>query len=238
MNNVDLTYLLFLKYNILNIDYKQMLASVLEENNGKNTLDNILLLLERDPNFVYFDEKIFDYLYNLNSDIRYECKSEQNSLKSAEIVRKLNRLRSEDFKEKRNEFFREEWYLRMGGREYFDNLLCDNSSDNFKKFFVGDFQFMSNISTKQPFFFSENMFITLSSISYLSSRYNDLLDDKEIKIMSTLLSEIENGINFIYNQEDMSDYEYEGFQRVIKNINNNFDYHICQKIKKLVPREI
>ena len=82
------------------------------------------------------------------------------------------------------------------------------------------------------------MFITLSSISYLSSRYNDLLDDKEIRIMSTLLSEIENGINFIYNQEDMSDYEYEGFQRVIKNINNNFDYHICQKIKKLVPREI
>lgn len=223
MDNVDLTYLMFLKYNILNIDYKQMLSSILEENNGKNTLDNILFLLERDPNFVYFDEKIFDYLYNLNNDIRHECRSEQNSLKSAEIIRKLNRLSSENFKEKRVEFFRDEWYLRMGGREYFDNLLCNESSDNFKNFFVGDFQFMSNVSTRIPFFFSDNLFVTLSSISYISTRYNDLLDDEEIELMLILLSEIEVSIKHIYKQKDMTDYEYERFKRVIKNVNKNFE---------------
>ena len=41
MVNEDLLYLMFLKYNILNNDYKQVLNITFEENNGENVLNNI-----------------------------------------------------------------------------------------------------------------------------------------------------------------------------------------------------
>lgn len=238
MVNEDLLYLMFLKYNILNNDYKQVLNITFEENNGENVLNNILLLLEKEPSFVYFDEKIFDYLYNLNSDIRYKCKSEEISRKSAEIVRKLNMLKGENIKEKRSEFFRDQWYLRMGEREYFDQALCNIRSDDFKKLFNHDTVLMMNLAADCPLFISNNNLLYLSSISYLSSNYSDMLDDEIIETLLLVLSNVEITIKEFYKRKELSNFEYDSLKRVIKNIHNNFKGYYKRnknkKIKKIV----
>ena len=240
MVNENLFYLMFLKYNILNSDYKKILKTVIEEKNEENLLDNILLLLERDPNFIYFDDNVSNYLYNLNNDIRFLCKKEAIFSKSAEIIRIINKLRNENIKEKRIEFFREELFLRTGQKGYFDSKLCDEKRDDFKSLLNSDFIFMVNLVNSNPIFINDNVFLYLSSISYLSSRYSDMMDDEVIETILLVLETIKVLTDEYYKLKEINNHEYKSFKRVIKSVHNNFnDYYERnkskeQEIKKMV----
>lgn len=230
----DLFYLIFLKYNILNNNYEQVLNVALKEDNAENLLNSISLLLEREPNFVYFDKKIFDYLYSLNNEVRFECKDEKIFEKSAEIVRKLNRLKSEDSLQKRRNYMMDEWYLRMGELEDFEEEeIYDIRSEDIKALYIHDFKFMCELVTPDGICMSDDIFNYLSSLSYFANRYHDVFDDEITENLLLILSVIEKSINVFYKQKEIDSYEYATSKTVIKSIQNSFrDYYKRHKNKK------
>ncbi len=233
MDTNDLFYLIFLKYNILNNNYQQLLKTAIEENNALNLLDEILLLLEREPNFVYFDDDIFDYLYNLNNEIRFEYRSADVFLKCADIIIKLNKLRNVNIKEKRIEFFREEWFLRTGQREYFDEEVCNKTSNNLKQLFNHDFKFMCELAVPNGIYISDNIFYYLSSLSYFANKYNDIFDDDVIENLLLIVISIDVAIEQYYNKNIIDSNEYESSKRIITSIHESFfDYYERNKDKK------
>lgn len=234
MDTNDLFYLIFLKYNILNNDYRQILNIALEEDNVENLLDCILLLLEREPNFVYFDKKIFDYLYNLNNEVRFEYRKEEIFEKTAQIIRKLNRLKSEDSLQKRRDYMMDEWYLRMGELEEFDEEeIYDIRSEDIKKLYIHDFKFMCELASPDGIYMSDDIFNYLSSISYFANRYHDIFDDEVIENLLLILSAIEMAINEFHKQKQIDSYEYATSKTVIESIRTSFrDYYKRHKEKK------
>lgn len=230
----DLFYVVFLKYNILNNNYKQVLNIALEENNAENLLNSILLLLEREPDFVYFDKNIFDYLYSLNNDVRLECRKEEIFEKSAEIIIKLNRLKSNDSQNKRRNYMMDEWYLRMGELEDFDEEeIYDIRSRDIKKLYIHDFKFMCELVSPDGIYMSDDIFNYLSSLSYFSNRYHDVFDDEITENLLLVLSVIEKSINEFHKQKQIDSYEYATSKTVIKSTRSNFkDYYKRHKEKK------
>lgn len=239
----DLFYLLFLKINIINGTYDLYLDVVKEEGNISKPLDNLINLLDREKDFIYFDKSIPNAIYNITNVIRENDKSEEIYDKANYIIRKVNRLVSDNYEENRINFFEKEWYLRMGQKHYFDEKICDAKKDDFKKLFNHDFKFAMELITPVSIYISDDIFNYLSSISYFADRYNDVFDDEVIENILIVSSSIDTAIKIYKNRKEINTYEYSVGKKVLKGINSNFkDYYSRNKskkkeLKKLVTKE-
>lgn len=229
----DLFYLLFLKVNIINDTYKAYVEIAKEEENSSTTLNNIINLLDREEEFMYFDKSVPNAIYNIVNMIRENDKSDEVCDKANYIIRKVNRLVSDNYEENRVNFFEKEWYLRMGQKHYFDEEICDAKKDDFKKLFNHDFKFMMELVVPGSIYISDDIFNYLSSISYFADRYSDVFDDEVIENILIISSSIDTAIKVYKSRKQITDYEYSVGKKVIKNINGNFkDYYDRNKSKK------
>ena len=229
----DLFYLLFLKINIINDTYKAYVQIAKEEETASTTLDNIVNLLDKEEEFIYFDKTVPKAIYDITNMIRENDKSKEVCDKANCIIRKVNRLVADNYEENRIKFYEDEWYLRMGQKHYFDEEVCDAKKEDFKKLFNHDFKFMMELAVPGSIYISNDIFNYLSSISCFAARYNDVFDDEVIENILIISSSIDTAIKVYKSRKQITDYEYSVGKKVIKSINNNFkDYYDRNKSKK------